>query len=323
VEASGAPEAGEVTTRGRGILRVLAVLVGCLALAVGNPWILVTVPLGLVLTLLPVAHWVPRLVGLVLLGLVLGGVQAPSAQDMDLGWAVLVGGIFVVATLSAPESPFMSRGLVAIAGAAGWSGFILATRGGWAGLEAQVLERVMLASEATAGLTSGWLQSEQGEAIRSVAERTAELQVAFFPAQLALASLLGLAGAWWFFKRLTEGSSGGLGPVSSFRFPDVWIWAVIAGIVLVVLDGWEDGWGRLGANLLVFMGTLYAARGAAVLRVISGGLTFWSALLLVAGLVLAFPVLLAGALLAGLGDTWFDLRSRAARGSAPSSGENS
>jgi len=323
VEASGAPEAGSATSRGRGFLRVLAVLTGCLALAVGNPWVLVTVPLGLILTLLPVGGWIPRLVGLALLALVAGGVQVPSSQDLDYGWALLVGGIFTVASLTAPRSPFMTRGLLALAGAAGWSGFVIGTRSGWGAVESEVRSRVMLASEATAQLTQGWLQAERGEAIREVAERTAELQVTFFPAQLALASLLGLAGAWWFFRRLAEGSSGGLGPVSSFRFPDVWVWLLIFGVVLVVLDGWQDGWGRLGANLLLFMGALYAARGAAVLWVISGGLTFWSALLLVAGLVLAFPVLLAGALFAGLGDTWFDLRSRAARASASGSGENS
>lgn len=317
------PEVREETSRGQGLLRVLVVLLGCLAFAVGNPWYLVTVPLALLLVLLPVQGWVPRLVGLFFLAWVFTGVQQASPRDLDLGWSVLVGGLFVVASLALPRADFMSRALVALLGAMSWSGFVYGMQGGWAGVEGEVQARVQQASEATSALIQGWTDGGRGEAVVGAAARTAELQVIFFPAQLALASLLGLAAAWWFFCRIAMGSSGGLGPWLRFRFPDVWIWALIAGITLMVVGGWQEGIGRVGANLTVFMGSLYVIRGAAVLFVLSGGPTFRSVLLVVLGLVLASPVLLAGALFAGLGDTWFDLRSRAARAVPPGSGENS
>ena len=59
------------------------------------------------------------------------------------------------------------------------------------------------------------------------------------------------------------------------------------------------------------MGGLYALRGVAVLLFINGGVTGLGILFLVIGMLLLPPVLLLGALIVGVGDTWLDLRSRA------------
>ncbi len=307
----------------RGLLRVLAVLLGCMALTVGSPWLLVMVPLALMFVLLPVGSMIPRVVGLFLVGWVWVGVQVGSVQDLDLGWSLLVGGLFVAASLLRPRWTFVPRGLVSVVGASAWTAFVLAMEGGWRSAEAEFLGRIEQASEATASLVQGWFEGDGGVAMLEAAARTAEVQALLFPAQWALASLLGLAGAWWVFFRMTEASSGGLGAWSGFTFPDAWVWLLIAGIILVLVGGWQGGVGRVGANLAVFMAALYVVRGSAVLFVMSGGLRFWSGLLVVAGLVLAFPVMVAGALFAGLADTWFDLRSRATRTVSPGSGENS
>ena len=52
-------------------------------------------------------------------------------------------------------------------------------------------------------------------------------------------------------------------------------------------------------------------RGAAVLLFLSGGLTNLGFFFLAVGMLLFWPVLISGALLVGVGDTWLDLRSRA------------
>jgi hypothetical protein len=67
---------------------------------------------------------------------------------------------------------------------------------------------------------------------------------------------------------------------------------------------------RLGANFAFFAGALYALRGIAVFLALSGGLKWSGWILALLGFILAAPVLLTGAMLAGLGDTWLDLRSR-------------
>jgi hypothetical protein len=59
------------------------------------------------------------------------------------------------------------------------------------------------------------------------------------------------------------------------------------------------------------MGGLYAMRGAAVLLFLSGGVTGLGFLFLLVGMLFLWPVLIPGALLLGVGDTWLDLRSKA------------
>ena len=97
--------------------------------------------------------------------------------------------------------------------------------------------------------------------------------------------------------------------LTEFRFPDVLVWVLIAGVALLVVP-LADGAARVGSNLVFFMGALYAVRGAAVIMFLSGGLSFFGYVLLALGLVLVPPLVLTGALVIGIGDTWLDVRTR-------------
>jgi hypothetical protein len=100
--------------------------------------------------------------------------------------------------------------------------------------------------------------------------------------------------------------------VTEFRFNDQLVWVFIAGLALLLI-GWGGDWGRAGSNTVVFMGALYALRGAAVVLFAMGGVSFFGAAMLCLGLVFIAPVMLALALFIGLGDTWVDLRERLRR----------
>ncbi len=309
---------GAGVRRERPGLRAVALVVGVLALSVGSPVLLVLLPLALTALLLPETGMRGALLGGGLLALALLGGGGGGLPDVDRGWGILLGGGFVAATLAWPERAFIDRGIAAVAFAAGGAGLVLLSTGGWAILDALVAERIATGTEATTELGRSWL-GEGGEAgFAAAAARTAEVQRYLFPAQAGAASLLGLGAAWWLHARVFLGRSDGVGSVRSFRFPDPLIWVLIMGLVLVLAAGWDTDPGRLGANLAAFMGVLFALRGAGVFLVLSGGMGWFGVLLVAVGLVLATPVMLAGATMLGLGDAWFDLRARAAgKGDSP------
>jgi hypothetical protein len=305
---------------GRPGLRGLALLGGCLVLSVGSPILPVLLPLALFGLLLPGVPTRSVVVGAVLLGLViLGG--GGGLSDVDRGWTLMVAGGFVAATLTGPGRPFVERALVGLFVAAGWAVVVLAGSGGWPMLEALVGRRIDAGMAATLELAEGW--GEGGAGFREAAQRTAEVQRLLFPAQAGLATLLGLGGAWWLHLQVSGDAKGarsaGLGRLEDFRFPDPMIWILITGLALALVFGWNEGWGRAGANLVVFMGALFALRGAGVLLYLWGGLSWLRGLLLVVALVVAAPVVLAGAMAVGIGDAWLDLRARAARNAGSAS----
>jgi hypothetical protein len=98
--------------------------------------------------------------------------------------------------------------------------------------------------------------------------------------------------------------------LTEFRFPDALLWLLIVGLALLLVP--LGGWGvRLGANLLFFMGALYALRGLAVVAALvlrMGAQLPVLIALSVVGLLL-YPIVVAGTLLLGVTDTWLDLRS--------------
>jgi hypothetical protein len=139
----------------------------------------------------------------------------------------------------------------------------------------------------------------------------AETQASVFPAMLALASMAALGVAWWVYVRADGCGDQGLGPVRDFRFNDHLVWAMVGGLLLVVFR-WGDALSRLGANLVVFMAALYGLRGAGVVVFVSGGISLVGYVALGFGLLAAPPVVVGVAVLVGIGDTWLDLRGRAA-----------
>jgi hypothetical protein len=129
------------------------------------------------------------------------------------------------------------------------------------------------------------------------------------PALLALESLAMLSLTWALFHRSSRNAIGEpLRTLGEFRFNDLLIWGVVAGITLYLLPSMQDvRW--LGVNLMVFFGALYALRGLGVLSGIIAPGKRTPALLVVA-VVLAWPVFGVFALGLGLADTWIDWRGR-------------
>jgi hypothetical protein len=294
-------------------LRPLGLLAVGLALAVGQPFVLVAVPFALLAFLMPGAGVGGLLLGALALALVFAGEPGSGFWYVERGWAILVGGWFVAVSLAWPHRPFFSRALYAVAGGSFWSGAILLALGGWASVEWLVAERIQASAVATLEVVR--LISGQGadQGLTETVMATARAQGVLFPALLGLSTLATLGVAWWAHLKVATGSSGGLGALRNFRFPDPMIWVLIAGLLLLLLAGWSQGWGRLGANLAVFMGGLYALRGAAVLLFLAGGASVLTGIVVAVGMILAGPLLLTAAMAVGVGDSWLDLRARQAQ----------
>lgn len=240
---------------------------------------------------------------------------AASATAMAVfGWTAALAVLFALLTLRLPGWTFTARALAAAGGALAGFGGTLAASGRWAEVDRAVGEQLL-------ALTSGWRDRlaagvsdpEAAEQVAAAVTRAAEWQVRVFPASLALYSLGVLALAWWVFLRLgARGRWGEPAPLRGFRFNDHLVWVAIAGAALLLLPLGPVP-ARAGANLLLFMGGLYALRGFAILTfMVRGGLP---ALLLTGGAVvmaLLNPLVLAVPMLLGLGDTWLDVRRRAA-----------
>ena len=141
-------------------------------------------------------------------------------------------------------------------------------------------------------------------------ETAPTLATVLFPALLALESLAGLALAWALYHRVGRARVGApLAALREFRFNDQFVWGLIAGLVIVVVPGFAAV-RPIGANLLMFFGTIYALRGMGiVLWFLAPGRLMMAALIGFAVLFLSVSSVLALGL--GLGDTWLDWRSRA------------
>ena len=131
-----------------------------------------------------------------------------------------------------------------------------------------------------------------------------------YPALLAIAAIAGLRLAWAWYHRLASRPLGSPpAPFRFFGFNDqlVWAWVAAAALVLVPVP---EAWRLLGANLLLVLGVLYAARGLAVVMTQARGIAgpVAAAVTLVALLVL--PFIVGGLTLLGLADTWLDFRRR-------------
>ncbi len=259
---------------------------------------------------------------------------APAQGDVNsavlsAGWAALLAGCFGLAMLMS-----RSRRFLPIAGAAIGAALVLATvlvvvrPAGPAALE-RVVGRTLASrgaeDQAVWQTARARVESQPGVALDS-ASRAAldagEASVAalprtartLLPAMLALQSLAALALAWAFWHRVSRTRVGhALAALRDFRFNDQLVWAVIAGLVLVLLPG-AEAYRGVGSNLLLFFGTLYALRGAGVLAwFVTPGRTLFGVLLAVALVLLLRDGAAVALGIVGIGDTWADWRRRAAR----------
>lgn len=253
------------------------------------------------------------------LGLIAGAVLAmmlvvSGSRDgvwyIERAWALLVGGWFVGITLAAPAWRLSDRLLASVGGALAVSGGVLALRGGgWETVDFAVADGI-LGGVTTAVQAISLVRGEAlSPALVSALQETARAQIVVFPAMLAVASMAGVGVAWWLYHRLRGEGDQALGPVRGFRFNDHMVWVMIGGLLLLVLR-WGDALARVGSNAVVFMGALYALRGAAVFMFISGGLSLFGYVMLAVGLVLAAPVVVGILMMVGIGDTWLDVRGK-------------
>jgi hypothetical protein len=294
-------------------LRPLALLFFAFALAVGQPTIVIVLTFALLVVLSPGGGMGPLLFAAIGFAVVFAGEPGGGMWYLERGWAILVSGSFAAASWLVPSLPFVKRGMIAVAGGSAAAAMLLLGVGGWPAADWLVLERLqsgLAAAFEVARLVTG---EELDQGVVATMERAAHAQGILFPALLALGTLASLGVGWWVYVRMVTSSDEGLGPLRGFRFPDPLVWVLIVGVLLVLVAEWSVGWGRLGSNLVAFMGALYVVRGAGVLLFLTGGVSALGGLAVAVGLVLAAPVLVMGALVVGLGDSWFDLRTRFSR----------
>jgi Ca2+/Na+ antiporter len=246
----------------------------------------------------------------------IGGLPRDAIWHLERGWAVLLAGWFVALTLRWPAVGFFSRALASVLGAFTIMVVFFVTQpGSWAYVDWLVTERIMSGTDATVSALAGMArlfgdpEAQLSGRLVTGAYQAAEQQGSAFPALLGLSSLAALGVAWWGYVRIALGNDRGIGPLRDFRFNDHLVWLFIGGLVVLGLAS-GDGAERAGTNVVVFMGSLYALRGVAVLLFLSGGLSLIGFVLVVFGVLLLGPLLFLGPLVIGLGDTWLDLRSR-------------
>jgi len=301
------------TERSWGAVAALAFAATTLSLA--SPLPLIFVPLSLLLLALPPRR-PARIMGAAALTFVtLRGAAPDTLGYAELGWALVLGGWFVLLVAVRPRARFLGMALGALAAAVGTGALVLAFRpGAWTALDWAVSRRLQDAAGALAGAWSG-AAAQQGLAAQVMdgVYRAADVQALLHPALLALASLAGLGVAWWAYRRLGGTTGHALAPFREFRFQDELVWVLIAGILLVVLPIGGVAM-RAGSNLVAFMGALYALRGVAVLVALTGA-PGCGAIALGFLALFILPMVLLGAAFVGLADTWIDLRARRTAGS--------
>ncbi len=248
--------------------------------------------------------------GLLALALVLPRADPDGIAFATRGWALLAGAWLLVLTALAPRWSVLRRSLVATLGAVVTAAAVFVASGGWPALEA-ALDRRLHRTMASAGalLRQGAGEIAAREALDAALLDAARLQSLIFPAALGLATLasLGLAGALLARSR----SRPGLGPLREFRFGDGLVWLLVGGLAALVLPLGAVV-ARLGANMVAFMAGLYALRGLAVVIALwaGAGPMVWIAGAAIG--VLLYPLAIPATVMIGLGDTWLDLRARAA-----------
>ncbi|MDX1675203.1 MAG: DUF2232 domain-containing protein [Longimicrobiales bacterium] len=288
--------------RGPGWPAVLGLTLVVITFAVVHPLQLMLVPMAMVLVALPPRE--PRL--LLFAGLLLAVVFAGprgALWSVERGWALLLGGWFIVTVLAWPSASFVARAVTATGATTATGAALIALFGRWGELDWAIASQYR---ELAGRLAESW----PGGVSPAVVDLAATIQGRLFPAFLAVASVAALGVAWWTYGRLARHGNP-LGRLTQFRFPDVLLWVLIAGIALLVIPvgGWSE---RLGSNLVFFMGALYALRGLAVVVALVLGLVGTQLPVLIALAVvgvLLYPIVVAGTLLLGVTDTWLDLRS--------------
>ena len=268
--------------------------------------------------------------------------QRPGASDgfhnLERGWSLLLAGAFGLTCLFGERRPLFGRALAALSIAI-FLALAMSAMGPVPLSEARqtiAMEFVHRNGETMAqvnavigdhpkewtDLTSRFPQlSSMPAEIEQQLTMLSRLGLTVFSALLALESLLALALAWALYHRLSRARIGApLRPLREFRFNDQLVWGLIVGLTIAFLPTLQSLRG-VGRNLLVFFYALYAIRGLGVLAwflapgaliatITMGFAMLWLPVNRVYA-AFALMLLLVGAFVLGLGDTWADWRRRA------------
>jgi hypothetical protein len=240
----------------------------------------------------------------------IGGVGAQVTRAA----AVLICGTFLALTLWQPSNG-VGRAVAATATAGAALGLWMWRLGiGWTRLvqgvnqELSQYESVVRDQWRTAGAPQE-LIDQAGAMVHSASQ--------LYPGLLALAGIAGLRLAWAWYHRLAVHPLGAPpAPFRTFAFSDqlVWGWVLAMALTLVPVP---EPWRLAGANLLLVLVVLYAARGLAVVLTQAGGIAGPVGAVLGIIAVFLLPFVVGGLTLLGLADTWLDFRRRL---STPSTG---
>jgi hypothetical protein len=228
--------------------------------------------------------------------------------------AVLLCGAFLVLTLWQPSNA-VGRAVAATAAAGTGLGLWMWRLGiGWSRLVTGVDQEL---STYETALRDQWRNAGAPQELITQAGALMHSVSQLYPALLALAGIAGLRLAWSWYHRLAVHPLGAPpAPFRTFGFNDqlVWGWVAAGALALApVPEPWRLG----GANLILVLGVLYAARGLAVVVTQAGGVAGPVAAVLGFIAIFLLPFVVGGLTLLGLADTWLDFRRRLA---TPSTG---
>jgi Predicted membrane protein (DUF2232) len=304
------PVEGDATQAGRrgwGSALGLIVLTGFSSVV--HSALLIFLPLALMLVALP-----PRRLGHMAVGVagalfLLWGQTGQLTLDFGRGWALLLAGWFLVMSVAVGSPSFLARALPAVgATVLTAGGFFAANRGSLAQLDAAIRTEMETGLDLVVGLLNR-AGSAPSETMTQALRERIDVQMLLYPAILAIASLAGLAVAWWAFRRLTAPQRVALAPLREFRFSDGLVWLFIAGLLLMWLP-LDEVARRAGSNLLAFTSVLYALRGLAVMVMLLGTPGPFGVIASVVVAILLFPIVMAATFVVGLFDTWLEFRTR-------------
>ena len=229
---------------------------------------------------------------------------------LERGWALLLGGCFVGLSLARPQMKVSDRALGSVLGALVLATMLMTLRpGAWSVVDWVISDRVRATVPQVISLGGGEVMAP---AVITALYQTSEAQISVFPALTALGSMAALLLSWWLFAVFSGHGDEALGPIKNFRFSDHLIWILLAGLFLL-FTRWSEPLQRVGSNAVVFMSALYAVRGAAVLVFITGGISILGYAIIIFGLAIVPPIVLGGAVVIGIGDTYLDFRQRVKR----------
>ena len=305
-----------MTSRGWAMLRASWLILAVVLLSPISPLVLVGVPLALLLLSFCNRELMALVVAAVILATVFTGMPDASRAlwIAERGWALLLGGAFVLATLARPRDRVISRSLYALGAVFAvialhslFQPDLVSELDWW--VAGELRDAAGRAYDVFSALSASG-ESAWAERFGATVFQWAEVQVAVYPAFLALASVAALEVGWFVVSRFW-GTRASLGPLKEFRFADQLVWVLIAGLALLVLPIGGLA-GRLGENAMLFMGGLYLVRGIAVMAWVAAATitSTWVAAMWAICALLLYPMVAGAALAIGLSDTWLDLRAR-------------